>query len=65
MPSRLRRFKCWLGIHRGNVHPAHELDEPIAGRSAFVCSYCGTVLDGTGRGFLLVDEVLRLWRRLT
>jgi len=32
-------------MHRGNVKPAHVIDEEIDGLSAFVCSRCGEVND--------------------
>lgn len=38
-------LKCRLGFHVGNVEPAHAIEEEIKGRSAFVCSRCGEVIE--------------------
>lgn len=62
-----RRLRCWLGLHRGNVHPAHEIEEEldvdVGGRSAFVCNYCGEVIEDVGDAFERVDRTLRLFSR--
>jgi len=38
-------LRCKLRIHAGNMVPQHEIAEEIDGRSAFVCSRCGAVIE--------------------
>ena len=39
----MKSIRCLLGVHKGNVKPAHEISEEIEGRSAFVCRRCGEI----------------------
>lgn len=63
-PGPVRRLKCRVGLHRGNVQPAHELDVDVTGRSAFECNYCGAVVDEPDRAFGAVERLLGLLRRV-
>lgn len=37
----LGRLLCRIGLHKGNIYPAHEIGEDIDGSSAFVCHRAG------------------------
>lgn len=43
----MKPLRCLIGLHRGRVLPAHEVDADVPGHVAFVCSRCGDVVDTT------------------